>query len=88
MAAYPKSRGHVIMIPRLNRNKVLKEAKIFVGETGIPCLIENLSEAGAALILTEAACFEERFSLLGQGMSERSCEVVWRRSNLLGVKFV
>ncbi|MFO1148293.1 MAG: PilZ domain-containing protein [Alsobacter sp.] len=76
------------MIPRLSRQKVLKEAKIMIGETKITCLIENLSETGAALILAEHFSPASSFVLSTQGFPERKCEVVWHRARLVGVKFV
>ncbi len=76
------------MIPRLNRQKVLKEAKITVGDVGVTCLIENLSEGGAALILSDHFSPAKTFVLSSHGMPERSCEVIWQRAKLVGVKFV
>lgn len=76
------------MIPRLNRQKVLKEAKILSGDGAVTCLIENLSESGAALILAEHYSPEKTFVLSGHGLPERMCEVIWQRARLVGVKFV
>jgi hypothetical protein len=76
------------MIPRLNRQKVLKEAKILTGDTDVTCLIENLSESGAALILADHYSPTKSFVLTSHGMPERQCEVIWQRAKLVGVKFV
>jgi hypothetical protein len=76
------------MIPRLNRQKVLKEAKIVADGVRVTCLIENISESGAALILAEHYSPAARFRLCSPGMPERDCEVIWHRSKLVGVRFV
>jgi hypothetical protein len=76
------------MTPRLNRQKVLKEAKILSNDTSLTCLIENLSEGGAALILPDHYAPSPRFVLTSSALQERLCEVVWQRANLVGVKFV
>ena len=76
------------MIPRLNRQKVLKEAKISTRDARITCLIENLSDSGAALILAEHYTPADSFTLSAHGFPERQCKVIWQRAKLVGVKFV
>jgi hypothetical protein len=88
------SQGHEVlarnvpMIPRLNRQKVLREAKVSSGETSVTCFIENLSDGGAALILADQHVPAKSFVLSTPGLVERTCEVIWQRANLVGVKFV
>lgn len=53
------------------------------------CLVRNLSEGGARLALSETVPVPGRFELVTKGR-DAACtvEVVWRRGDALGVRFL
>jgi hypothetical protein len=55
-----------------------------------PCVVEDLSSAGARITLQEANTLPARLRLgfARDARSGRSCEVVWGRGKSYGVKFV
>jgi hypothetical protein len=76
------------MIPRPNRKKVLNDAKILNDGLSVTCLVKNISESGASLLLPEHFIQPKNFVLARKGLPERNCEVIWKRARLVGVKFV
>jgi hypothetical protein len=53
------------------------------------CKMTDVSETGAQLQIAQTCDVPDRFTLLLlQGSVRRSCEVAWRRDDLLGVTFV
>jgi PilZ domain-containing protein len=56
--------------------------------SGQPCTIRNLSEAGAC-IATDGFAVPDQFSLIIKPeMKRRTCQVVWRSGDLIGVQFI
>jgi hypothetical protein len=55
-----------------------------------PCVVEDLSSAGARITLQDANTLPARLRLgfARDARSGRSCEVVWGRGKSYGVKFV
>ena len=57
--------------------------------SGEPCTIRNLTEAGACLQTDGDIPVPDKFSLIVKPeMKRRSCEVVWRIANMIGVRFI
>ena len=53
----------------------------------VGCVIRDISAGGACLELDPAAAVPEQFDLIPNGNDPRSCRVVWRYSDRLGVAF-
>ena len=52
------------------------------------CVILNISEGGAKLRPADMGACPSRFALQLDGNRTRDCEVVWRKQDFLGVRFV
>ena len=54
------------------------------------CLVHDMSATGAKLTVSDSSLLSGRLRLAfsRDARTGRSCEVVWRRGNSLGVKFV
>jgi PilZ domain len=54
------------------------------------CVVQDLSSSGAKITVDDASVLTGRLRLAfsRDARTGRSCEVVWRRGNSLGVKFV
>ena len=73
--------------PRL---KALLAAKISFnnGQSTLDCLIRNLSDTGAKLIVSAAIALPDSFDLLiPQKSVTRRVRIVWRRGEEMGVRF-
>jgi PilZ domain len=70
------------------RHRTFKAGKIILhdGASVIDCTVRNLSIAGAALWLPNAATLPEEFDLQFDA-EKRRCIVAWRRLDRMGVKF-
>jgi len=74
----------------LKRTRVLRNAKIIVPRRSpvICCTVQNVTGAGACLKLANTFGVPETFELTFEhGRTRRSCRVVWRTDDRLGVKF-
>jgi hypothetical protein len=73
---------------RAPRHRVLKAGTIEFGGGAIDCTVRNLSSTGAALQVSNQIGIPEKFALVvpADGM-HRSCHVVWRKENRIGVIF-
>jgi hypothetical protein len=71
------------------RKRVFKGGSISFGTvSGIGCVIRNLSSHGALIELSMKADLPNEFLLIIKPeMLTRTCQVVWRSENMLGVKF-
>jgi hypothetical protein len=71
----------------VQRHRTLKAGKIILhGASVLDCTIRNLSAAGAAIAVPNAATVPAEFELQFDG-DTRHCTVAWRRMDRLGVKF-
>jgi hypothetical protein len=76
------------------RRKVIRRTSrvpgtIYDGSTYIPCRLENISEAGASLEFPSDAALPTVFTLKVPAENlERSCNLVWRDDDMIGVQFV
>jgi hypothetical protein len=74
----------------LKRTRVRRNAKIIVPRRSpvICCTVENLTGAGACLRLASTFGVPETFDLTFEhGRTRRSCRVIWRTADKLGVTF-
>jgi hypothetical protein len=85
MIIFPHERGERRIAPR---HKVLKSGKVILSKRAsvIDCTVRNLSSTGAAIWLPNAAALPRKFDLLFDNVV-RDCIVVWRKADLMGVKF-
>jgi len=53
-------------------------------------ILENISLGGAKFRLMYPTELPERFEIIGAGKDDRpiACQMVWRRQNAIGVKFI
>jgi hypothetical protein len=74
---------------RVQRTRVEKSAQIILSrEPVILCVVTNLTNLGACLRLDSAGNIPTAFGLsLDNRRTIRSCEVVWRVNDHLGVTF-
>ena len=74
----------------LKRTRVLRCAKIIVPRRSpvISCTVQNITSAGACLKLANTFGVPDTFDLTFEhGRTRRSCRVIWRTNDKLGVKF-
>jgi hypothetical protein len=74
----------------LKRTRVQRNAKIIVPRRSpvICCTVENVTGAGARLRLASTFGVPETFDLTFEhGRTRRSCRVIWRTIDKLGVAF-
>jgi hypothetical protein len=74
----------------VQRTKVLRSAKIIVPRRSpvIHCTVQNLTDGGACLKVANTFGVAETFDLTFEhGRTRRSCRVVWRTHDKLGVAF-
>ena len=74
---------------RSQRLRTLKGGSILFGTgAAIDCVIRNISETGAALEIATPVGIPDNFTLLIKpGRIKRSCRVVWRSADRIGVQF-
>ena len=59
------------------------------GHAHSECQVLDISKHGAKVVVEVSSSVPDRFELaFFQGDQKRSCEVIWRRAKMLGVKFV
>ena len=74
----------------LKRTRIARNAKLIVPRRSpvIFCTVENITGAGACLKLASTFGAPETFDLTFEhGRTRRSCRVVWRTRDKLGVAF-
>jgi hypothetical protein len=74
----------------IKRTQVLRSAKIIVPHRSpvIHCTVQNITGGGACLQLANTSGLPEQFDLTFEhGRTRRSCRVVWRTEDKLGVAF-
>lgn len=61
-------------------------------ETGQPdraCVVLDISSEGAKIVLADSSALPDRFELaFAASGPPRSCELIWRRGKVVGLKFV
>jgi hypothetical protein len=55
-----------------------------------PCVVQNISSAGASITADDAGALPGtlRLAFARDARTGRNCQVVWRRGNSIGVKFI
>jgi hypothetical protein len=74
----------------VTRTRVVRSAKIIVPRRSpvIHCTVQNITSGGACLKLANTYGVPETFDLTFEhGRTRRSCRVVWRTNDKLGVAF-
>jgi hypothetical protein len=64
---------------------MLKSARLLFESTAVPCTVLNLSEIGCCLEVETTIGIPEIFQIVIANQSPRTCKVLWRDSNKLGV---
>ena len=73
------------------RQRTLKAAKIvfYDKRTVLDCTVRNLTEGGASLMVANTVSLPDTFTLtIPIDKFERSCRVVWRKADRVGVEFI
>jgi hypothetical protein len=75
-----------------HRQSLKYPAKIDLGDGNppIPCLLMDVSESGAKIVIEADSDIPERFTLLlaGAGGRRRRCRVVWQEGKQFGAVFI
>ncbi|MCZ6859151.1 MAG: PilZ domain-containing protein [Alphaproteobacteria bacterium] len=73
-----------------NRRKTLGNGVIYFasGSYAMDCVILDLSESGARIRPADAPTCPDEFLLDSKEVGRVFCEVMWRRNDLIGVRFV
>ena len=72
------------------RHKTYKAARIAFqgGRAVITCLVRNLSDKGASLMVDNSVGIPDSFNLLfDSGEPSRASQVIWRKEKQVGVEF-
>ena len=71
------------------RQRALKGGRIVFNRamSTVSCTMRNVSDGGARLEVTSVLGIPEAFDLRLDGHPSRSCLVVWRKSDAIGVEF-
>ena len=71
------------------RQRVLRGARMVFNNASstINCTLRNISDAGARLDVASVLGVPESFDLKLEGQPSRSCEVVWRSPEAIGIAF-
>ena len=72
------------------RQRVLKGAQIrFKGVSAtIDCSVRDYSRQGATLLVASPVGIPDSFDLVGRGIPQHACRVVWRKPTQIGVQFL
>lgn len=71
------------------RLRTLKGGLIIFGTApAVECIIRNMSESGALLAVNSAGIPDKFTLLIKPEMRKRDCQVIWRSTDKLGVRFL
>lgn len=77
-----------------NRRQSTREGRLLSGKIVynnnscvMSCVVLNMSNGGAKLRPADIVHCPGAFALRVQGQSPRDCEVVWRKQDVIGVRF-
>ena len=74
----------------IERTRVMRSAKIIIGPDArmVDCTILNLTNRGASVDIADSFAMPDLFQItLDNGRTVRSCRLIWRRNERLGVAF-
>jgi hypothetical protein len=81
-------RGIPLMNKRSNdRHQVLMSGTILFPDSKLDCAVHDLSPAGASIEVDSQTGIPDSFDLLLADTGKRSCRVVWRKAERIGVAF-
>jgi hypothetical protein len=67
----------------------MKAGRIGFNGTGIECLVCNMSPSGASIEIKGTVCIPESFNLMiDSEQIDKTCRVVWRKYQRIGVAFI
>jgi hypothetical protein len=71
------------------RHTVLKKGHIVLnsGRSTLDCMVRNLADHGAKLLVSSSVGIPDRFELIIDGGGRQACRVAWRGLRELGVSF-
>jgi hypothetical protein len=73
---------------KVPRRRILKSGTIILGKKAhLPCLVRNLTEAGACLEVQATFEIPSVFLFDMPGRLPQTCKVIWRNDRQLGVHF-
>jgi hypothetical protein len=74
---------------KLPRQRTFKGGAIIFGTAPVvECMIRNMTDVGAGLEVGAPAAVPDRFTLLIKPEGrKRNCQVIWRQSGKIGVRF-
>jgi PilZ domain. len=72
------------------RHRTLKGAHIVLNEgfSTIDCMVRNMSETGAKLVVASVVGIPSRFDLAMDDGRRFSCEIAWKSETEIGVRFL
>jgi hypothetical protein len=71
------------------RREIVLDVHIETGDGAKPnCWLADISQSGARLVVAQSRRLPDQFTLVLSGEMKRRCEVVWRTSQELGVRFL
>jgi hypothetical protein len=82
--------AHMVERRQAQRTRVLKSAKIILNNHAsvIDCAVRNLTNLGACVQVPSVVGIPDNFNLtFDSGRSSRSCHLIWRTENKLGISF-
>ena len=72
--------------PRL---RTLKGGLIIFGAApAVDCIIRNMSDTGALLVVNPVGIPEEFALIIKPEMRKRPCQIIWRSADKIGIRFV
>ena len=74
----------------IERTRVMRNAKIIIGQDArmVDCTILNLTNRGASVDIADSLVMPDLFQItLDNGRTLRTCRLIWRRNERLGVAF-
>jgi hypothetical protein len=73
---------------RVARQRIFKGARIaFGGGATIDCTVRDISAVGARMTVASPIGIPETFDLVIDGAPVRHCQIVWKKTDQIGVKF-
>ena len=79
------------MVPRqVRRSRYTRRATLVeMGRADRACVVLDISSEGAKIVLADSSAIPNRFELdFAASGPRRSCELIWRRGKVVGLKFV
>jgi len=73
---------------RAVRHRVLKAGKVIFDARTVDCVVRDLSDSGAGILIEDLRGIPHEFALrIVSEHASRACHVIWRRQKRIGVAF-